>query len=253
MTKKTGFSRITIMAMIITMLISFVFTSSVYAEDFMYDSAEVKEFNDFEYIVEDNKVIIDDFSSVVDAHVIPDTIPASEKNIVIPKKIDGLPVVRIDASAFKYCEYTESVLVPEYVESIGVYAFRSCTALETITLNNKLSFVEEGAFSDCPELKTVYYTGTEEEWNNINFAYDNDAIIDAEIVYNYVPPVDDSEDIEIEVSEQNKEKNDDGKENSKVIWIVVGVAGGAMIAAVAVVIVIKSKSKKANPASNTES
>lgn len=37
----------------------------------------------------------------------------------------------------------------------------------------------------CSSLKDVYYTGTEEEWNNISIESGNDYLKNATIHYNY--------------------------------------------------------------------
>ena len=44
------------------------------------------------------------------------------------------------------------------------------------------------AFSKCSSLEDVYYTGTEEEWNNINIShYGNGPLLYATIHFDYVP------------------------------------------------------------------
>ena len=89
-------------------------------------------------------------------------------------------------------EGTEVVIPAEYkgkpVTSIGASAFYNCTSLTSVTFgaNSQLTTIGDYAFNDCYSLKDVYYTGTEEEWNNIAVGSDNIYLTNATIHYNYV-------------------------------------------------------------------
>lgn len=104
--------------------------------------------------------------------------------IVLPEGIDS-----IKESAFDECTSLASVTIPDTVNEIGPFAFRNCSALksieipdgvseikssafmscevlESITIPASLTSIETGAFVSCNKLKTVYYSGTKEQWSS---------------------------------------------------------------------------------------
>ncbi len=66
----------------------------------------------------------------------------------------------------------EEVVVPDEDESpvvaIGMNAFQNVTNLKTITIPQSVEEINEGAFSKCTKLTTVYYGGTQEQWDAIS-------------------------------------------------------------------------------------
>ncbi len=83
-------------------------------------------------------------------------------SVVIPEKINGIPVCTIANNAFEGCEYLESVVIPKTVTSICM-----------------------GAFEWCESLRTVYYGGTEEQWNAITVEEYNFPLSGATVQFNY--------------------------------------------------------------------
>ena len=104
----------------------------------------------------------------------------------------------------------EMYTVPDNVAVIGEHAFISCTNLKRIELPNGLTQIGFGAFSNlnikailipasisnigtyafysCDELNTVYYTGTEEQWNTLtenNIGDNNDPLLNATVQCNW--------------------------------------------------------------------
>ncbi len=86
---------------------------------------------------------------------------ATDTNIVIPSEYNGMPVKEIRKRAFYLCSSLTSMTIPGSVTSIGDYAFSYCNSLETI-----------------------YYTGSEEQWNESvgDNSYD---LEDVTIIFNY--------------------------------------------------------------------
>ena len=76
-----------------------------------------------------------------------------EKNVVIPKEIDGYTVVRV--RGFVSNPYIKSVTLPSTVKVIGCSAFQNCKNLSSVKLNNGLEKIEESAFFLCPKLRTL--------------------------------------------------------------------------------------------------
>lgn len=75
----------------------------------------------------------------------------AEREIVIPKEIDGRPVTAIGESAFKNYDLT-SVTFPNTLTSIGEYAFYDCDTLTEVNLPDSLTSLESFSFGDCDNL-----------------------------------------------------------------------------------------------------
>ena len=95
-------------------------------------------------------------------------------------------VTSIGEYAFAYCTSLTSVTIPDSVTSIGEYAFRDCTSLTSVTIPDSVTSINNGAFYDCTSLTDVYYAGSEAQWKAIQISYGNDALLNANIHYNYV-------------------------------------------------------------------
>ena len=76
--------------------------------------------------------------------------------------------------------------IPDTVEKINGYAF--CGIQDTsIVIPKSVRVIEDRAFYvGINKLTTVYYTGTEEEWNAISIGTENDILLNATKVFNYV-------------------------------------------------------------------
>lgn len=79
-----------------------------------------------------------------------------------------LPSALIYISSYSFCDCKSltTIEIPENVTSIQERAFEGCTSLQSIRLHKNITKIEENAFNKCTALKTVYYYGTEEDWNN---------------------------------------------------------------------------------------
>lgn len=77
-------------------------------------------------------------------------------------------VTRIGGWAFSDCTSLKTVTIPSSVSRIYPVTFRSCESLTSITIPHSVIEIGDDAFEDCISLSTVYYTGTEAQWNNID-------------------------------------------------------------------------------------
>ena len=73
------------------------------------------------------------------------------------------------------------------VEVIGNYACSQCWDMVSVVIPAGVTTIEDGAFDSCINLRNVYYTGTEEEWAQIEIGEGNEDLLDATIHYEYVP------------------------------------------------------------------
>lgn len=102
------------------------------------------------------------------------------KSIIIPDS-----VISIDGHAFWGCSSLTNIIIPIGVTSIGEWTFNNCASLESITIPVGVTSIGWAAFYQCGSLTTVYYAGTEEQWNSITIDRSNDYLTNANIVYNY--------------------------------------------------------------------
>jgi len=109
-----------------------------------------------------------------------DYLPAIE-HVYITKGISN-----IGKYVFAGMPALESVTVGEHVKTIEARAFNGASSLKgQIDLPKATTTVEDWAFGGCTELATVYYIGSEEDWDDITIGNYNDELKNATIVYNY--------------------------------------------------------------------
>ena len=89
----------------------------------------------------------------------------SATELTIPSELGGCPVTTIEDEAFSFCESLTSVTIPDSVTTIGGDAFYNCNVLTT-----------------------VYFTGSEDQWNSIYVRPGNDALLNANIIFNSTGP-----------------------------------------------------------------
>ena len=101
----------------------------------------------------------------------------------------GDSVTTIGPTAFEDCDDLTSVTFGEnsQLTTIGLCAFYNCDSLTSIVIPDSVTTIDKWAFDGCTSLTDVYFTGTEEEWNQIVIRYCNEALENATIHYNYVP------------------------------------------------------------------
>ena len=95
-------------------------------------------------------------------------------------------VTSIGDCAFRDCTSLTSVTIPDSVTSIGDCAFQYCASLTSVTIPDSVTSIHWGAFYDCTSLTDVYYAGSEAQWKAIQISDGNDALLNANIHYNYV-------------------------------------------------------------------
>ena len=108
--------------------------------------------------------------------------------VFVPAYVNNIPVTRVEHAAFMNEYKIEMVIIPNTVTSIGFEAFMGCSGLRTVILGNGLERIEPYAF-DCNDVITsVYYMGTENDWNNITIYEDgNGSLLNAPREYGNNP------------------------------------------------------------------
>lgn len=80
-------------------------------------------------------------------------------SLKIPDKIDGRPVVGIDANALRGYTTLETVTFGAHVREIGEGAFEGCTALTAVTLGERVEVIYDHAFLGCTALSYLRVDG----------------------------------------------------------------------------------------------
>ncbi|MDR1127471.1 MAG: leucine-rich repeat domain-containing protein [Treponema sp.] len=83
------------------------------------------------------------------------TYTGSDRDVVIPSKIQGYPVKGIGDGAFYKCRSLASVTIPNGVTKIGVEAFCKCRSLVSITIPDGVTEIGKWTFKDCSSLVSV--------------------------------------------------------------------------------------------------
>ncbi|MBQ5649504.1 MAG: leucine-rich repeat domain-containing protein, partial [Clostridia bacterium] len=78
----------------------------------------------------------------------------TDKVIVIPPDVDGMPISDIGDYAFAGCNNIKAVIIPDTVTRIGVQAFGG-TSVEKIFIPDSVKYIYDGAFARCRELKEL--------------------------------------------------------------------------------------------------
>jgi len=90
----------------------------------------------------------------------------------------------LDMATFSNCTSLKKVVLSNSIESLFDMTFTRCTALEELTIPKSLSKIETLTFYECTSLKTVYYTGSEADKNNLEIKAGNDPLVNATWHYN---------------------------------------------------------------------
>lgn len=116
--------------------------SIILISGFSIYNVEATEVYDFTYQIENQSVIITNYTG-------------NETEVIIPSSIEGYPVTTIGQSAFYGNKTIKSVTIPIGITTIEDYAFNGCIYLESIVIPEGVTSIGKNAFYDCRELKNV--------------------------------------------------------------------------------------------------
>lgn len=103
----------------------------------------VQEADGLKYEVNDGAVTITGFTSDLSGEV------------TVPAEIDGLPVTKIGANAFKYNADITEITLPDSITEIGTSAFYSCFQLKKVVLPKNLKSIADKTFEESRKLVTL--------------------------------------------------------------------------------------------------
>ena len=134
-------------------------------------------FSGFDYL---SKIIVDDNNQ--DYCSVDDVVFNKNKTVLVSYpggKADSIytiptGVTRVGDGAVACNNFLKRVIISDGVTDIGEFAFNGCSHLTRMTIPASVENIGYGAFSACERLADVYYSGSQEEWDKINFDGSND-------------------------------------------------------------------------------
>ncbi|MBR3357311.1 MAG: leucine-rich repeat protein [Solobacterium sp.] len=100
-------------------------------------------------------------------------------DLVLPEKLTYL-----GENSFAYCtDIADTIVIPDGLEKISPGAFAWCSGFTALNMGIGVKEVGEAAFNRCGSLTTVYYAGSDDEWNSIVIGDKNDPLLEAERIF----------------------------------------------------------------------
>ena len=112
------------------------------------NSSTTYESNGYQYTVEDGKANLVKYVG-------------SEKNVVIPSKLNGYLVTKLTSNVFRANKTIESVVIPASIteyEVIGLNLFTNCKSLKYVKIESSADIVDS-MFDRCTSIETIEITG----------------------------------------------------------------------------------------------
>ena len=101
-------------------------------------------------------------------------------SVVLPANLNNL-----GGGVFQKCEQLTSVEIYANISQIPQSAFVYCHQLQNIRIPRTVVQIEHAAFLACHNLLQIYYEGSEENWNSISIAPDNEPLSNTPIEFYY--------------------------------------------------------------------
>ncbi|MBE6006202.1 MAG: hypothetical protein E7238_03460 [Sarcina sp.] len=100
-------------------------------------------------------------------------------------------VERFGNWTFGYCTKLSAIALPANTVELGNYTFFGCTSLGEVYFNKEIRQVGNYCFNSIQSAPypTVFYEGTQSEWEKISFGEKNERVLNATITYNFTRKV----------------------------------------------------------------
>lgn len=175
-----------------------IFANSSLVSITIPDSVETIECSSFQGCKSLETVIIPESVTSIEEYAFKSC--SALKSITLPSELSELK-----HDVFSSCTSLEKIDIPANIKEIQNNTFLNCTSLKEVNLPTGLTKIGDSAFVGCecltsiaiPKsvksfgasvfnnyLKTVYFEGSEEEWNAITFGANNTPLEQAEIIFN---------------------------------------------------------------------
>ena len=250
----------------------------LYYNEFLldYDAEKKTEFTSTYSVKEGTKIIASEsfVGSGFNEIIIPDSVIdigySTFENCASLRKVKlSKNMTEIRSYVFDHCSSLNDITIPVGITSIGSQAFDHCESLTSISLPNTVTHIGSDAFSYCFNLTSiylpesiesvgrdafpstsVYYSGSQADWSNIEFK-DPDLVNNLTITYDYktqtvTDTYDENSDEYADSSDSSSEssKNKEKSSNSGILIAVVVVILVILIGGIAVFLFIKKKNRK---------
>lgn len=130
------------------------------------------------------------FGSKIERITLPDSVTSigfecfsfcyNLEHINLPGGLQSIP-----SYAFEECRSLTEITIPDNVSTISNVAFCNCTNLRSVSFSCRVRNIYEQAFENCTSLSKVYYNGRQISWNAILIEEGNDALTNAEIIFDF--------------------------------------------------------------------
>jgi hypothetical protein len=85
-------------------------------------------------------------------------------------------LTKLPYAAFADCTKLTSIIIPEGIEIIEENAIKDCTSLLTVVIPSSTTVIENSAFHGCDALKSVFYGGSDEDFDKVDIQKMNDPL-----------------------------------------------------------------------------
>lgn len=95
--------------------------------------------------------------SIINNEITIHGLKESCSSLILPDKINGLPVTRISQGAFYKNKTLTLIDLPYTLKTIDAQAFRGCTSLKTVYFPSQMENLGDYLFYDCTSLTSLYF------------------------------------------------------------------------------------------------
>ena len=161
---------------------------TVYVKNGVLNVSEADSTDETDFVFYDTATALPDYFedyaySVKEGGVTVNAYHGDSKYVIVPTRIEELPVVEIAANAFNGNKNIISVELPIFVAKIGRNAFLNCDELEAVDITSNADIdleIGDKAFSDCEKLSNVTFSRGAKVKKFGKYVFENTALMNTE-------------------------------------------------------------------------